>query len=56
MLNVNFEYLDVVFGNEKLLYFGTADFVVLVYDPVTGTVVDTPMFMFANGYDVYRSE
>lgn len=55
-LTVNFEYQDIVFGNEKLLWFGPSDFIVVVYDEVTGEVVDTTVFMFSNRYQLQRSE
>lgn len=55
-LTVNFEYQDIVFDNEKVLWFGPSDFVVAVYDPVTEEIVDTTVFMFSNRYQLQRSE
>ena len=55
-LSVNFEYQDIVFDNQKLLWFGPSDFIVVVYDEVTGSVVDTTVFMFSNRYELQRSE
>lgn len=55
-LTVNFEYQDIVFDNEKILWFGSSDFAVVVYDPVTAAVVDTAIFTLANGYEIYRTE
>ena len=55
-LTANLEYQDIVFGNEKVLWFGSSDFAVLVYDAVTDSVVDTAIFTFANNYELYRSE
>lgn len=55
-LTVNFEYQDIVFGNEKILWFGPSDFVIVVYDEVTGTVADTAIFSFSNRYQLQRSD
>jgi len=55
-LTINFEYQDIVFGNEKVLWFGSSDFAVVVYDALTDSVVDTAIFTLANGYELYRSE
>jgi len=55
-LTANFEYQDIVFGNEKVLWFGSSDFAVVVYDAVTDSVVDTAIFTLANNYELYRSE
>lgn len=54
-LTVNFEYQDIVFDGDKALWYGSSDFAVLVYDPLTDSVVDTAIFTLANGYQIYRT-
>ena len=54
-LAVNFEYQDIVFDGDKALWYGSSDFAVLVYDPLTDSVVDTAIFTLANGYQIYRA-
>ena len=55
LLTVNFEYQDVVFNGKQLIWFGSSDFIVVVYDSLTDTVVDTAVFTLANGYSLKRA-
>ena len=55
LLTVNFEYQDVVFNGKQLIWFGSSDFIVVVYDSLTDTVVDTAVFTLANGYGLKRA-
>ena len=54
-LTVNFEYQDVSFNGKQVLWFGSSDFAIVVYDSVTDSIVDSAVFTLSNGYALQRA-
>lgn len=54
-LTVNFEYQDVSFNGKQVLWFGSSDFAVVVYDAVTDSIIDSAVFTLSNGYALQRA-
>ena len=55
-LRVNFEYQDVYLNDKKLTYYGGSEITLIVYDTLTGEVVDTVGFNTLDGCVLTRDE
>lgn len=53
-LSVNFEYQDVIHGEQKLTWFGSDELTIIVYDTVSHSLVDIVKFATLNGCELVR--
>ena len=54
-LTVSFEYQDIVYGGKRLIWFGTRDIIIVVYDNATHEVVDITDFTSGSRFELHHS-